>query len=229
MPAWRFALILPISLREQVRRHGVEPARESHNWNSSAELDGADLLGRAGEQRVPVVKLYAQVAAREVHRDRALAPAVCNRRGARRDGARPGGERLPAPRSHTPTVRSCLPSTRTSWTFVRSGKRVWCSTNGPDGAARRDSALAGSQRAGCRPKPESARPRRRRRRSSPAPRRRPRPSPARRRDHRAAVPGPCVGRRGSAPRRRRPAAPASAQRCACRSRRARRPSRPGSR
>ena len=34
----------------------------------------------------------------------------------------------PAPRSQTATVTSCGPSTRTSWTFVRSGKRPFTSS-----------------------------------------------------------------------------------------------------
>ena len=49
----------------------------------------------------------------------------------------------PAPRSQTPTVMSCSPSTRTSWTFVRSGKRSWFSTSGP---RRSSSARSGWRR-----------------------------------------------------------------------------------
>ena len=49
----------------------------------------------------------------------------------------------PAPRSQTPTVSSCSPSTRTSWTFVRSRKRSWCSTSGP---SRSSSPRSGSRR-----------------------------------------------------------------------------------
>ena len=37
----------------------------------------------------------------------------------------------PAPRSQTSTVSSFGPSTRTSWTFVRSGKRSFVSISGP--------------------------------------------------------------------------------------------------
>src|SRR4051794_5092141 len=49
----------------------------------------------------------------------------------------------PAPRSHTPTRSACGPSTATSWTFVRSGKRGWRSTSAP---IRTSSARSGSRR-----------------------------------------------------------------------------------
>ena len=49
----------------------------------------------------------------------------------------------PAPRSQTATVTSCGPSTRTSWTFVRSGKRSFVSSCGP---RRSSSSRSGSAR-----------------------------------------------------------------------------------
>src|SRR5438034_3137286 len=61
------------------------------------ELDGADLLRRPGKRGAAVGELDVEVAAGEVHRDRALAPAVGYRGRGGRDGARAGGERLPRP------------------------------------------------------------------------------------------------------------------------------------
>src|SRR5207253_2469305 len=62
------------------------------------ELDRADLLGRAGQRRLAVfAELDLQVAARQVHGDRALAPAVGDTRRAGSDRARARGERLPRP------------------------------------------------------------------------------------------------------------------------------------
>ena len=53
----------------------------------------------------------------------------------------------PAPRSQTSTDSWFGPSTRTSWTFVRSGKRSWCSISGP--SRSRSSRLASSRTTAC--------------------------------------------------------------------------------
>ena len=64
----------------------------------------------------------------------------------------------PAPRSHTSTVSSLLPSTPTSWTFVRSGKRCSPRAAGRAGAAPRARGSRVRPHVGCRRTPQSARP-----------------------------------------------------------------------
>src|SRR5262245_23090264 len=83
--------------RAKLARPEVGIASDASEPKLLGELHSADLLRRARQLCVAVLELDAQVAAREVHRDRALAPAVRDRRRARSDRARPGGERLPRP------------------------------------------------------------------------------------------------------------------------------------
>ena len=93
----------------------------------------------------------------------------------------PEAEVSPAPRSQTRTVTSCGPSTRTSCTFVRSGKRSCVSIAGPRrSSSSRLGLRRARRRAGCRPRPASARRARRRPRASPS--RPPRPAPTAHRD-----------------------------------------------
>ena len=59
----------------------------------------------------------------------------------------PDDDVSPAPRSQTDTRRVCGPSTSTSWTLVRSGKRGWRSRSGP--RRRRSSAIVRSRTTAC--------------------------------------------------------------------------------
>ena len=116
-----------------------------------------------------------------------------------------------------PTLMSCGPSTRMSWTFVRSGKRSWFSTSGP---SRSRSPRSGS------PADDRVRIADRDRREldllAAHVDRLPLPHLDLADVHldlvaaRACARGPRAGRRGSPPRPRRSCARASARRCACR-------------
>src|SRR5215204_6497825 len=124
----------PLELSEEVRRNRVEPLREPHRPSSSlasplkiscagpvrrACIESSSSTRRSPPARWTVTGLW--------HQPRATAtPAVS-----------------PAPRSQTPTVMSPGPSTRTSWTFVRSGNRSWFSMSGP---SRSKSSRSGSRR-----------------------------------------------------------------------------------
>src|SRR6185437_3038277 len=122
---------LPLELGEQVRRHRVEPAREPHNANSSAsstvQISSAGPVSVASPScsstwRSPPARCTVTGLS---HHPFATAAALAA------TALVPEESVSPAPRSQTPTVMSWSPSTRTSWTFVRSAKRSWCSTSGP--------------------------------------------------------------------------------------------------
>src|SRR5947208_6804535 len=114
---------LSLELGEQVRRDGVEPLRELHSRNSSAS--STVQISSAGPVRV------ARPSASSTWRS---PPARCTVTGLSHQPLAtaaalaatalvPEESVSPAPRSQTPTVMSFLPSTCTSCTFVRSGKR----------------------------------------------------------------------------------------------------------
>src|SRR5438105_1197645 len=134
---------LALELGKEVGRHLVEAAGELHQANSSES--SSEQISSAGP--VSVARPPSSSTARSPpgrctvtglsHQPRATATAAAATELV------PDESVSPAPRSQTPTVSSCGPSTRTSWTLMRSGKRSWFSTSGP---SRRSSSRSGSRR-----------------------------------------------------------------------------------
>ena len=137
---------LPLELGEQVRRHRASSAlRDEPHSEPEAPADRSE-LDRQISSAGPV-----SVASPSRSSTSRSPPARCTVTGLSHQPLAtqaalaatalvPEESVSPAPRSQTPTVMSCSPSTRTSWTLVRSGKRSWFSTSGP---SRSSSARSG--------------------------------------------------------------------------------------
>src|SRR5258705_13952324 len=72
--------------RAKLARPEIGIASDASQPELLGELDRADLLGRPRQRRLPVTELHQQITTCEVHRHRALAPAVG-------DAGRAGGNR----------------------------------------------------------------------------------------------------------------------------------------